>query len=370
MGKKIAAVAVLLVAGGIVGYWLYRHESYTPTEPPPARPSNEFKATVMVPTLETPIPVDKSAIWCGAFQLAWNRLKTDVVKEPIKIRGVDPLCQALNGSPFSEADLTPDSFYAAAGRAKDGIVERIRKEMRERFPEVQPNLPEVPALSAAAYAYLAASLRFKHGYRQQPEGVPFRTGSGAMMKVQGFGVRPSDAHDYRDVYHQPRVLHHGKANPVDEVVVDLDPETQPHQILLAMMQRPATLAEALAWVDQKLAKGDSDVFMGGETLLVPEVAVGLLHRFAELEGPGRIFENKALQGDFVAVAQQSVQFRLDRGGAVLRAEAFIGVKSAAPMQQPLQILFDRPFLLLMKKRGAAHPYFAVWVDNAELLETR
>jgi hypothetical protein len=30
-------------------------------------------------------------------------------------------------------------------------------------------------------------------------------------------------------------------------------------------------------------------------------------------------------------------------------------------------VFDRPFLIYLKKRGATRPYFAMWVDNAELL---
>jgi hypothetical protein len=30
-------------------------------------------------------------------------------------------------------------------------------------------------------------------------------------------------------------------------------------------------------------------------------------------------------------------------------------------------IFDRPFLIVVKKRGAEHPFFVMWVDNAELL---
>ncbi len=30
-------------------------------------------------------------------------------------------------------------------------------------------------------------------------------------------------------------------------------------------------------------------------------------------------------------------------------------------------IFDRPFLIVVKKRGAERPFFVMWVDNAELL---
>ena len=41
--------------------------------------SSELKQTAFVPTLDTPIPDGKSAVWCASFQLAWDKLKSDVV---------------------------------------------------------------------------------------------------------------------------------------------------------------------------------------------------------------------------------------------------------------------------------------------------
>ena len=31
---------------------------------------------------------------------------------------------------------------------------------------------------------------------------------------------------------------------------------------------------------------------------------------------------------------------------------------------------DRPFLIIFQKRGAKHPFFVAWLENAELLEKR
>jgi hypothetical protein len=35
---------------------------------------------------------------------------------------------------------------------------------------------------------------------------------------------------------------------------------------------------------------------------------------------------------------------------------------------PKKLHFDRPFLIYLKKRDAARPFFVMWVDNAELLQ--
>jgi hypothetical protein len=74
----IFAAAVIVAA---VIYWLVdRPPINTDTEPERtfAGPSTLLSQTEILPTLDSPIPEHKSAIWCISVQLAWNRLKDDV----------------------------------------------------------------------------------------------------------------------------------------------------------------------------------------------------------------------------------------------------------------------------------------------------
>ena len=64
----------------------------------------------------------------------------------------------------------------------------------------------------------------------------------------------------------------------------------------------------------------------------------------------------------IDISRQDVMFKLDRRGAEVRSES--GVYEAS---ESTYFVFDRPFLVVMKKRGAEHPYFVMWVDNAELI---
>jgi hypothetical protein len=57
-----------------------------------------------------------------------------------------------------------------------------------------------------------------------------------------------------------------------------------------------------------------------------------------------------------------IQFRLDRSGAELASESKVVVKPGASFFH-----FNRPFLIYMKKRSGEHPFFLMWVENAELL---
>src|SRR2546426_746807 len=100
-----------------------------------------------------------------------------------------------------------------------------------------------------------------------------------------------------------------------------------------------------------------------DTLCVPDLHWAVWHRFRQLEGD--TFTNTRLSGQQLGVAQQDILFRLDRSGAELKSEAKVSETGV-----PTDFLLDRPFLIYLKQRTAASPYFAMWVANAELLRGR
>jgi hypothetical protein len=57
-----------------------------------------FQETVVVPTLDTPMPKGKNVIWCGTFAMAWGELSTKVVKEPIRLKDAGEICGRLNAA--------------------------------------------------------------------------------------------------------------------------------------------------------------------------------------------------------------------------------------------------------------------------------
>src|SRR5262249_11661761 len=154
--------------------------------------SDQLQRTVLVPTLDTPMPEGKNVIWCASFQLAWNKFKTDLAGGPIQIKNAEALAQSLNDAPQSESDLPPDSFYTAAGRDRDGILNTIRTDMARLFPGVRvSDLPQDPN-GVTAYAYLQTSVRFEFPFFEETEGFTFSKG----RKVSGFGL----THEHEGVH--------------------------------------------------------------------------------------------------------------------------------------------------------------------------
>jgi len=373
----IAAVAVAL-SGMVLWHLTKGRRSSEPHSSPPTSfedNSDRLQQTVIVPTLDSPIPQGKSAIWCVSFQLAWNRLKEDVAKEPPQLTNAQPVADRLSRADHSEDDVGPDAVYAAAGLAKDGIVERIRAQMAGKFPNVARPELDVPPEGAIAYAYLAVSAKYEYPFFENDEPLLFTDSAGKQTAFGSFGIRKKDDYAYHQLRQQVQVLYcppDGIWSETDirEFILDLCKTSQPYQIVLARVDRKPTLTDTLADLEQKVtAQPAPETRMSRlyprDTLLVPNIAWRVSHRFKELEGKDKQFLNPLLRGLYLDTALQSIQFRLDRSGAELASESKVFVKPGASFFH-----LNRPFLVYMKKRDRKHPFFVMWVDNAELLEKK
>jgi hypothetical protein len=341
-------------------------------------PSDKLALTVIVPTLDTPMPADKNVIWCASFQLAWNEFRDDVIGEPVKITGAQEIADRLNASTITGDILEPDDYYAKAGFAADGTVEHIREDMTAQLPDV--TLPdfavEDPNLVAVAYAYLQVSVEFAHMFHDNRDEFLFRG-----VPVTSFGIRETDTRPDDPARNQVLILYSSEKedepwSDENEFIIDLSMGTRPYEIVLARVERKATLAEMLADVERKTKSSESFFYYRldhQDVLLVPNMNWRVEHRFSEIEGVEKLLLNEGHGDNWLGLASQMIQFKLDRAGALLRSEARIEEVTYAG--RPRRFVFDKPFLILMRKREgekhpsdyATQPFFVMWVENAELL---
>jgi hypothetical protein len=373
--RRAVTALVLLAALALSG--CQREPAYQPAPLSFDGRAEGLKQTVVVPTLESAIPEGKSAVWCASFQFAWNHLKTDVVGEPIHLKKADALADQLNRGGSSESDLAAEDVYATAGWMRDDIASRIISEMARRFPQAPPPRlgPQEPD-GAVAYAYLQARVAFTHPFIDDKEPLLFTDAHGTASPVRSFGLprraRPTGRPE--PIREQIEVLYAGEEARSDEpdfaeFVLDPSKDTRPYQVLLAKVHREPTLAAAVAAVSQRIredARPSHERQIGpNDVLLIPTMSWRLEREFAELEGRDKAFLNAKLAGAYIEKAVQCVEFRLDRAGAAVASDAAVIVKSL-----PRWFRLNRPFLLILQKRGAAEPFLVMWVENAELLSRR
>ena len=205
---------------------------------------------MVVPTLDTPMPKGRNVVWCATLQMAWNRLGEDVLHQPPHVQGAETVVSRLNRSQFGEDDLPPDSYLATAGFAKDGVAEKVRKEMKRRFHrevEIDPMEPN----DILAYAYLEANAAFTIPFFDNRSPFRFRGSSGNETEVTSFGIEEQHEYAYEAVRKQIDVLYllrKTKSEELEEFVLDLCRDLAKRRLSLpACRQRRPYLKRSMTW---------------------------------------------------------------------------------------------------------------------------
>lgn len=350
----------------------------------------DLKQTSVVATLDCPMPEHQNVIWCSTFQMAWDKLKNDIIGEPVKVPDAEKLVARLNQGEVSTRDIEEESFYSTAGIVKNGIIEEIQKEMKQRFPsEPMPVFEELDILppvikekTIVSYSYLEIDAGFKYPFHNTDDAFTFQDSQNKRIGVTAFCTDKKGLDSA--LREQVEILYYkeGERSNAAELVVDLCKHTRPYQVILALVPRCETLGEAVATIEEKISefKEDPDyevlrklrpaqgTFRPADRLIVPDVLYKLTHQFSELKG--KEIKNEKYLDYWFLIVKQMIDFSLSRTGVTMKSQAIIAPPPpAARMPVPRRLYFNRPFLVYAKKRqGGTNPFFVMWVDNAELMK--
>lgn len=322
--------------------------------------------TVVSPTLETPIAGGTNVIWCGTMQLAWNELRA-LVGEEIRMAKQDAVVASLNNATFAKADVDPDTCVVAAARADDRALRGLRNQVARAFkgavtPELIPDPASLPQNAFVLYAALFVNLPFEHAFNRLEQPFLF---CGENVAAFGTKGRFGDPRQESKVRAQVSLCDFRGA---DDFVVALRTKRTSHQLILAKIPPSGTLADTARAVLARMPGQPPSRPLEYKDLIVPIADYDLTRTYPELVGRPLTVKNPSFNGFPIEAAVQSIRFKLDERGALLKSEACVvlGCKEAAKKEPP-DLIFDKPFLVLLKCATSAQPYFAMWVDNAEIL---
>ncbi len=373
--------------------------------------STELKKTLFTSHMEEAIKPGRSLLYCSTFQIAWNELKDNIIKEDIHLVDEPPMVKFLNKSLSTKSDISADCYVAMAGFGRDGILDKINKALRDKFGEESPVVSEnLQPEWILAYAYLCKNLEFKDAFENLDKPIAFTSADEATAGVKAFGIeeyyecskhnklaKQVEILDYED--DSDFILKLKSTSAKDEIILA---KVKPEETLLKTIEsvqvriesaknRPPVDIEKVSeavekyhelasqgkkelWSEEhkkliedyenQVKKAGSSSLNEDDTLQIPKLDFDLKHLYSELHG--KHFVNKSYEGYWIAEAVQTVRFRLDEKGVLLKSEARI-VCGAESMTGPKRLVFDRPFLLYLKEKGAKYPYLAIWVGNTELM---
>jgi len=339
---------------------------------PDPRPASAFRSTDVIPCPTLRIVPGRNLVYCATFELAWENARRDLGRGPgdrIELDGTPAMAELLNGHSFDRRNLSEDSYVAYAGAGTEAARDQIRAEIENKFTGAMPRLLNDISgdYKVLVYAYLLKTLPFETAFDSLEKPLEFRA-DGGPVAVASFGIEELDDVNARGKSLQSQVAILDYLSN-DDFVIRLSPYGARDEIVLAKVNPLATLEETITDVQKRIAKPDSRhtvwEILRTEPLIVPKLTIGVERQFSELMGRDIAGTNM-----FVALAAQTICFRLDENGAVLESEAAVIADDFGPEFTPpgqRKFIFDRPFLMYLIERGASQPYFAMWVANAEVM---
>ena len=347
-------------------------------------PADKLQKTVVSGHLRHPIRTGQNVLWCGTFQLAWNEC-CKLIGEDLHLEGEPPMAGELNRKAFTRGDLDEDSYVALAGFVRDRIHKKIRQALKKKFkgkarPRYIPSKSITPRpQDIVAYAYLFKNLEFAAPFEDLKTPIKF-----GQTSVKCFGVdEPKPGQDA--IRSQVSIFDYISR---DDFIIELHSKSESDRIVLAKVAPAATLEKTIAAVRKRIdaavkahgagkapaekepnAPGPLDMWPV-DILKVPKFNFDITRRYKELEGRLLLVKNPKVAKDlFILSALQNIRFQMDERGVRLRSESHLAIGcGVSHTPEPKHIMiFDKPFLLMLRRTDAKVPYFALWVDNPELL---
>ena len=102
-----------------------------------------------------------------------------------------------------------------------------------------------------------------------------------------------------------------------------------------------------------------------ESLRVPLIAFNIEHNYSTIEG-SRVTTSQ--EGYAITTCYQQNAFMMNERGAKVKSAATIVMSRGVPRNITRDFHFNNSYLIMLRKKGKVYPYFAVLVNNTELLE--
>lgn len=347
---------VLVVVGGICFVkWDKKLEVKEPTNI--SEKENTKVGTDMDIVLSLEDKITENSSWCGTFNLIWNDLKNDLVKQDIEFTPQLEIVKNLNKGTFTASYLSEESYYKTYGVPTLELKEEIEKAIQEKFEETSDILdnfnwenhgPEDYFL----YAMLKKQFEFPKMFSELEKGN-FRNAS----NVEYFGI---DKDTQKEVRQQVKVLYY---NALDDFAIQLNTK-QNDEVIITRGNQKDTFGSAYEEIKKKSETYEGNRNFGErDTLKIPNIDFDLKKEIQELENKYFKFANGNVYR--IDKALQTIQFQLDQKGGKIKSEAGIMLDNAAIIkpEETREFSVDDTFMLFLREEEKDLPYFATKISD-------
>lgn len=328
--------------------------------------SANLSSTVIVPTLDSLMPPGQNVLWSASFVSAAKQLSANVVKGQLQAKGTRGVIEKLEAASNPSEVIPTGVSFSFAGIADAGTVNQAEQELNKALPGIGKPFLTPDAHSAFAFAALRVNVPFPQPYLDYAERKPFHE-VGKDVPALFFGIPPEDAKSVQELRNQLAILFSevSKSSPnfLESYGVDIDKGSTDFQTILAYVKPQKTLGQTVEEALKRIESGSSQMMGDSDSLKAPRISFDIEHHFSELEGKKLEMPGGAEMP--LSRAMQMIEFRFGSGKT--------SNKASTPITEPQashNYAFDRPFLLMVRKRNARNPFLAMWIENAELIQKK
>jgi hypothetical protein len=308
---------------------------------PEVKKLSEYKNTQFIPTLEHKISNEKNSVYCATLLFAWDEIRKQI-NTPLTISDEYFDLKLLNKSTSYE-NVLKSNEYQAYGEV-DGDIITARAEFNKSLP----------------FELKLQSFKNKLTFDGQ--------------KVSSFGVNGYDSYEQLKIV---KIIYYKNDN---NFIIKLLPKDKEQEIILFKTDQSFnSIAEMTTEIQKMTEIGKTEkknekinwkyYYSEEDIVIIPKFNFNIETNYTNLEG-NRFSSNK--QNFQIETAWQRTAFILDESGAEIESEAEIAaaveeMEEEYEKPKPKKMVFDKPFLILLKRIDAKNPYFGLWTTNTELM---
>ena len=314
----------------------------------------------ILPTMNT-VSNATNQVWVGTFQLVWNDLANEIIKQPIEFVGIKSvMADNLNKQDFTVGDLSESSYYKKYGLASPAIKAEIEKGIKDKFNETSDILKMFDWTPAPNKYFLYAMIKKDFQYLEPFDKLDAGNFQGSNGKVKYFGIDDKSRGVLRNTV---GVLFY---NSREDFAVSLKSK-QGDTVYLYRTNDTNTLDKLYSEMIAKSKKFKGNNYLADvDKFKAPMIEFKSDRTFPELTNKRIKNTNSIITG-----AIETVQFKMDETGVKLKSEAGIMKDNAIMMVmnvQPRYFYCDGRYIIFMLDDKKSKPYFALKIDDAKKLQ--
>ena len=312
----------------------------------------------ITPTFTSKISsIDTNKVWCGTFNLVWNDFMNDVIGGKIEFEdGPSELADELNKQSFTANELNPNSYFKTQGVATFDFKSQIENGIKQKFNEDSKILGKVEWGNSDVYV-LYAMLKKEFNYLERFHTLKDNTFGNSEEKVKYFGIEPDTA---QTASKNIEILFY---NSKEDFAIKLKTKENEEVYLYRTAGENKSFEENYQEMMKKQAQYTGDKKWNRIDILnIPFVKINDEINYDELCG-------RMIKGTnwYIRQAIQTIDFELNNYGGSVKSEALIEALKNAIFEKGREFIYNDDFILYLKEEDKDKPYFALKVDDTDIL---